>query len=935
MDTHFTRPLRSRSILSVCCLAIICLIALPTIGWAQGQISGRVSDIDTKGYLPGANVMLKGTSIGVATDNVGEYQLANVPLGAYELVVSYVGYESQSVNVTIEDSKLKVKQNVALKPGVIEMGAVEITGLRKGKTKAINIQKSADVILNVVSEEQMQRLPDLNTAEILQRISGISVVRDQGEGRYVQIRGTEARLTSVSVNGERLTAPDAGERYVGMDVVSASQAASIEVVKALTPDMDGDAIGGSVNIVTKSAFDSDLPFFNIQAGSGTSDMLGEPLWQGNFTYGTKFGADETFGIAITGNYDRWKRKTWDVELGYDEVTTTPGDVTIPITLTEMDLRDYIVQRERWNIAANLDFRPSEDNQFYLRGMYNNRDDYEYRRNVVVKTDVFTTADITTGAEILRALKDRLETQSIAAVSVGGIHKMDNLKLDYTIGYTWGQTNKPDEVDPEFVMTEAVDLSFDQRNTAKPLYTITSVGAQYDQHNSEYFKLNEVAWNKDLATDADILGAVNAKYSFDIGNLPSELKFGAKMHSREKKKAQDRWIYEWAGADDLLMTQFVGDRDISILDGSYTLGSAIDGDKFRKFFKANLNATGFEGAIDYIATDAESFTANENLIAYYAMNTINMDNWMFLVGVRHEFTSIKNNSSDVLLDADGAYVSTTPVESQTSYNNILPMMHIRYKLTPMTNIRLAVTTGLARPNFFDLVPYRAVVEEDEEILIGNSTLKPTTATSFDLMAEHYFQGIGMISGGVFAKQLNNIIYTQVTTVVGGLYDGYDHFQPVNGGSSTLTGFELNWEQQLTFLPEGLNGLGLSANYAYTKSTADLGGRLERAELPGQAANVANFGISYEKYGFSGRFSISYNGKFTEEVGADAEHDRIYKEHLQMDFSASQQIFKGLQVYAEVVNLNKEPMIYYMGRETRPLQQEFYSWWMHAGVKFNME
>lgn len=932
--------LRSQSKFAQLSLVFLMLVGLALstgTSWAQqaGQITGRATDADSKEYLPGANVMLKGTGLGASTDRNGVFRIVNVPAGDYEIVVRYIGYEEATASVTVGSGS--VTKDIALKPSFVQLSGIQITGLRQGQNKALNIQKSSENMVNVVSSEQMLSLPDLNTAEILQRIPGISIVRDQGEGRYVQIRGTDARLTSVSVNGERLTAPDAGERYVGMDVISASQAASIEVVKALTPDMDADAIGGSVNLVTKSGFDSDKPFLNIQAGSGYSDILGKPLWQGNLTYGTKLGSDQKLAIAVTGNYDYSKRTTWDLEPGYNKVVTG-GGVSLPIALVDLDLRDYIVERERWNLAANLDFRPSENNLYFIRGMYNNRDDYEYRRRLYVRPSkgTFTAADTIQNGRIYRELKDRLERQGIASISAGGLHKMGNLNLDYTIAYNWGTTKKPDETDPMFVMGKKVNMTLDLRNSDRPQYTITSQGAAYDQFNSDNFKLDKIKWNNDEATDANYSGAANLKYSYDIGNHPSELKVGGKMYIREKKKSQDRWVYGWNGSTDLLMTQFVGDNNISILDGAYKVGSAIDGDKFRKYFKAQKdNPSGFVGEIDRENSDAASFKADENIVAYYAMNTINMDSWMFLAGVRHEFTSTTNNSNQVLLDADGNYVSTTKVESKLNYNNFLPMAHIRYKLTPMTNIRLAFTTGIARPNFFDLVPYRVVLSEDNQINEGNSTLKPTTAASLDLMGEHYFQAIGIISGGVFYKKLNDIIFTQTTRVVGGQYDGWYHSQPVNGGSSTLLGFELNWQQQLTFLPGVFNGLGVSANYAYTKSTADVGGRLERSMLPGQAENVANFAISYEKYGFSGRFSISYNGKFTEEVGEDAEHDRIYKEHMQMDFSASQQVYRGLEVYFEVVNLNKEPMIYYMGQESRPLQQEFYSWWMHAGVKFNLE
>lgn len=915
---------------------MLVVVALSTsTSWAQqtGQITGRITDADSKEYLPGANVMLKGTGFGASTDRNGLFRIANVPFGDFEIVVRYIGYEETSASVTV--SSASVTKDIALKPSVVLLSGIQITGLRQGQNKALNIQKSSDNIVNVVAAEQMMRLPDLNTAEILQRIPAISIVRDQGEGRYVQIRGTDARLTSVSVNGERITAPDAGERYVGMDVISASQAASIEVVKALTPDMDGDAIGGSVNLVTKSGFDSDRPYFNFQAGSGYSDMLGKPLWQGNFTYGTRLGADDKFAFAITGNYDYWKRNTNDLELGYNKVTA--GTTVVPYALVDMDLRDYIVERERFNLAANFDYRPNENNQFFVRGMYNNRDDYEYRRNLYVRPSkgTFTDANTVTNAKIYRSLKDRLERQNIGTFSVGGLHKMSNLNLDYSLAYTKGGTQKADETDPTFVMSKKVNLSLNQGDPQRPTYAITSIGATFDQFNAANYKLDGVKWNNDDAHDRDYLGAVNLKYSFELWNHPSQLKFGGKMHIREKVKSQDRWVYKKDGAD-LLLTDFVGDDGISIVDGAYRVGQAIDGNKFREYFKAQKDKTGgLIGSVDHENSEAASFKADENISAYYAMNTLSMDNWMFLVGVRHEFTGTTNNSHQVLLDANGNYVSTTNLESKINYNTFLPMVHIRYKLSPMTNIRLAYTSGLARPNFYDLVPYRVILSEDNQINEGNPTLKPTTAASLDLMGEHYFQAIGMVSGGIFYKKLNDIIFTQTTRVVGGTYDGWYHSQPINGGSSTLFGFELNWQQQLTFLPGFLNGLGISANYAHTKSTADVGGRLERSMLPGQAENTGNVAISYEKYGFSGRFSISYNGSFTEEVGEDAEHDRIYKNHMQMDFSASQQVYKGLELYLEIINLNKEPMIYYMGQSTRPLQQEYYSWWMHAGVKFQLQ
>ena len=205
-------------------------------------VSGRVTDSGTGGYLPGANVILEGTNRGAASDRRGLYRIANVPAGSYVLNVTYIGYEDFSVNITVTDDV--VNQDIVLQPAYIELGEVVVQGLRQGQLKALNQQKTAPNIMNVVSREQMERFPDLNTAEVLQRVPGISITRDQGEGRYVLVRGTEARLNAVSINGQRIASPEAEERFVGLDAISVNQIASIEVTKAITPDMDGDAIGG-------------------------------------------------------------------------------------------------------------------------------------------------------------------------------------------------------------------------------------------------------------------------------------------------------------------------------------------------------------------------------------------------------------------------------------------------------------------------------------------------------------------------------------------------------------------------------------------------------------------------------------------------------------------------------------------------------------------
>ena len=241
-------------ILVLLMLASLCLTA--GISWAQqtAQVSGHVSDADTKEYLPGANVMLKGTGFGAATDRAGLYKIQNVPAGDYQMIVRYIGYAEQTVDVTVTAGGF-VTKDVALKTDVVQLSGIVIEGLREGQNKALNAQKSAEKIMNVVAAEQILSFPDVNGAEALQRIPGISIQRDMGEGRFVQVRGTEARLSNMVIDGQSIPSPDNTTRQTMMDVIPADQLASIEVSKVITPDMDGNSVGGTVNLITKSALD--------------------------------------------------------------------------------------------------------------------------------------------------------------------------------------------------------------------------------------------------------------------------------------------------------------------------------------------------------------------------------------------------------------------------------------------------------------------------------------------------------------------------------------------------------------------------------------------------------------------------------------------------------------------------------------------------------
>jgi TonB-dependent receptor len=737
-------------------------------------------------------------------------------------------------------------------------------------------------------------------------------------------------LSATTINGSKIATPEDEGRFVGLDVISANQLASIEVTKALTPDMDGDAIGGAVNLVTKSAFDYDKRVLNAVIGGGYGELRGRPSYQADLTYADKFGEQKNVGVTFSGSFHSFDRGSENNEMEWGDVEDL-NDNEIPWALEELQLRDYWnVNRDRIGLSGALEYRLNPDNQFYLRGIYNNRKDTETRHVFEIGAEDYVSRTELVDAGIERALRARTETQIIYNIAGGGEHQFSKLGLNYEAAYNYGEEEKPKELISIFEMDESADLTLDLSDTDTPGYSITNLSSGYEL-NADNYVLDEIEHSDQLTTDKNIMAKLNLKYPFSLQQNSGEFKFGGKLHMKERDAKDDVTFYSWEGADDVLLTPYVSDdKNDNFMDGTYNIGPMPDADKLESFWDANKGGD-LESEFSNEDSDPATYIAAEDIYAYYAMATLNVGKTMFLAGLRHEFTKTDYTGNTVVFDTAGDYESTQKVQKDSSYSHIMPSLHIRYMVNPRLNIRAAYTRSIARPNYIDLVPYALISREDEEIERGNPALKTTTSNNFDLLGEYYLQGIGILSGGVFYKSLNDIIYPSVFEESGGPYDGYEITQPVNADKATLLGVEVNWQQQFTFLPGFWSGFGIYANYTYTDSKADLTGR-EDTIIPGQAGNVGNFALAYEKYGFQGRLSFAYYGEYIFEVGETPEEDIYYDNNLRIDFNASQRITRYMQAYLQFVNLSDTPLRYYIGDTNRPIQREFYSWWTQLGLRF---
>jgi TonB-dependent receptor len=793
-----------------------------------------------------------------------------------------------------------VRQDAVLE-AFSEAIVVSASPILEGQAAALNRQRNAINITNIVAADQIGRFPDKNTAEATQRIPSITLLRDQGEGRYVIIRGTEPRLNSTTVNGERIPSPEAGIRDIALDVIPADLLESIKVNKALTPDMDGDAIGGSVNLITKRAPEN-MRVSAVAAG-GYNELTEDNIWNGNFTFGQRYNEKKT-GILLSGSALTTDRGSDNFEPEYDDGF-----------LDELQLRDYTIKRERYGATLSIDHRASDRNDFFVRGLWNNFQDTEIRRAWRQKVG---------DEELVREVKDRLQESDIYSVTAGGNYQKHTSLFSYRVAWNNSSETTPNQVTSAF---EQGDVLFDP-NVAPGSIDPNNIRANpLNQDFSEYF-FDAIETEFKDSDNEDLVAALDyTKGFYREGGRSGLWKVGGK--ARFKEKDQDVNVSEFGADDDLPFIPFLSTwtSETPFFKGRYIIAPFQSPGLMR-----DLLASGALEGEKILEEDLADFTSSEDTLAAYGMTEIAFGpKTTFLGGLRVENTETDFNAFELAFDEEGDPLELTPVTGGKDYTEWLPMFHLRYQTDPKSNLRAAITRTLARPNFEDMAPFQLTNFEDEEIERGNPDLVPTTAWNLDLLYERYLEPVGVFSAGIFYKDLkDNIYFSTFDEEFAGTE--FEVTQPVNGDDAELTGIEVAYQNRFSKLPSPWDGLGLFFNYTFTDSEADYSFR-SSSRLQGQAEQVGNLALSYEKFGFSGVISANYNSKYILEVAEEAIEDLWLDEHLQIDFRARYQFSDAWSLFLELVNLTDEPYRVYEGVSDRTRQEELYGWWGTFGFRWD--
>jgi TonB-dependent receptor len=868
----------------------------------SGTIEGTVTG-PAGGVLENVKITIQGENITTQTDPDGIYRLTRVPAGEHTVVYEYLGLQTATAVVTVTAGQTVIQNATLVYGGEIE---VRDSPLLVGQAKALNRQKNAINISNIVAADQIGRFPDKNASEAAQRIPAVSLLRDQGEGRYVLIRGTEPRLNSTTVNGERIPSSEAGIRTIALDTVPADLLAAIEVSKALTPDMDGDSIGGTVNLVTSQAPDETR--VSAALGAVYNDITEESAPTALLTLGTRFGADKDWGIIISGSATDRKAGSDNIEPEYDDGY-----------LDELQMRDYTIHRERYGVTGDLDYRASMRDNYSLRGLWTNYVDTEQRRakNNAVGDN-----------ELERALRDRRQESWINSITFSGENNVGaSTVINYHLAWNKSTEQTPNQFIAAFIQE---DVEFDPNVSPDSINPNNIQANPLNEDVAEYW-FDEIETEYKKATDQDYVGAFNFTQGFyrDAG-FSGLWKVGAK--ARLKTKEQNYEVSNYESDDDLNLVPYLDDwhSETPFFLGRY--GHQIVPFQGPSQMRDLLNSGQLEGEKN-LEEDLADFTIDEDTYAAYAMTELLFGaRTSFLGGVRVESTKDEYLAYELILDEEGDPLDLMPVTGDKSYTEWLPQFHLVYKTGENEQLRAAVTRSLARPNFEDMAPWRLLNLEDMEIELGNPDLNVTTSWNFDLMWEKYLQPLGIISAGVFYKDLTDyIFFYQVDEEIDG--EDFEVTQPRNGEKGNLWGIEVAFQNQFTNWPGFWGGFGIYGNYTYVDSEGKYPDR-EPATLPGQAENVGNLSLVYEKYGVSTRLSYNYNGKNILEVGGDSDEDIWVDDHAQFDFLFRVQVSKQFSVVLEAINITNEPYTVFEGVSDRIRQQEYYGWWATLGVRFDL-
>ncbi|QTD38586.1 TonB-dependent receptor [Polaribacter batillariae] len=859
----------------------------------QTKITGKVTDIN-KEPLPGASILIKGTTKGTETDFNGNFSI-DVTNDNVILIVSYIGYTSKEIAIKGQNNlKIILEENLQ------SLNEVIIRGYRKSLSKAIDIKKNTVNSVDAVVAEDIAKFPQSNMSEAIQRISGIQIRRDNagGVGNEVSVRGLPPEYTQVTLNGQAAPNSSEASRTYNFNTIPAELFGAVEVFKSPTAKLDEGGIGGTVNLKTRKALDIKDKIL-VTSLEGLYNTQGDKITpKASLVYGKNW--NNKFGIIVGITYNRFLNASegYDIVRYRDQSFDTNNDGTDDITDVRVPLPRYVHQNQdvkRFAFNFGSQYRPSDNFTLTFDALYSKNKQLETRYTPIffvqgteainVKNDgpLLLSADFQDVRIVLENQQQLNDTDVFQSGLTGKWFMGNDWQLETTVSYG---TNSRFIDRPRYYAQNINTVSFSIEDDKKWFNLQTPT----DLTNPSQFTVTEArARNLNLS---DKVFGTQADFTKIINNL--KLEFGAKFTNRNKERTffdnRIRGLSDDFAPISKLFTGFLDNVDEAKGPEEFLVP---DWDKARDIYASQIDLKNAERKDAF-------FDITENVTASYIMGTFDWTKIKLNAGIRFVNTSIISRGLE--LDETSGNFSNREVKS--SYVDVLPSINANYEIGKDLFVRANYARVMTRPNLSDLTSYREIDDVNLTISEKNPNLKPFRANQYEIGLEWYPKKETLVSGAVFVKDIESFITNETTQVE---LDGqtYTLRRPVNGNQASIVGMELNYQQPFSFLPSPFDGLGVVANYTLSnsnfKEVIDLGtGETESYDLPNNSKHSFNLIGYYEKYDFNFRVAYNYRSDFLRSKPVPEDGLKFRDDYGQTDISAGYDISDKFGITLNILN-----------------------------------
>jgi TonB-dependent receptor len=874
---------------------------------SKGLITGTV--VDSGGsVVKGAQLELEPLGVTVSTDDQGAFSFPMVPAGSYTVKLSAAGFATQETKVELVagktaelDLKLAVGSNIE---------QILVTAERPhGEMEALDESRAADNIQQILPAEVIVSLPNANVADAIGRLPSVSLQRLEGEGEYIEVRGTEPRLTNITIDGITVPSPEPLVRQVRLDIIPSDMVEHVDINKTLSANMDAEGIGSSVELTVKEA--QEKPTINVFLNGGRTNILnGRYNAASGGTFGERLLKSKKLGVLGNVAFDFNGRGIDNYQPQIDPLSTMAQPFYDNNTM-----REYRYYRYRYGYSGSADYKFNDVSSIFVRGFYSQLKDwgdkwyYEPVSTPLTTTGVYPSTSANSPSPKFYTSSKR-PNASIGTLMLGGreIHPSNWLVWEAAVSRSFEQDSAGNPKADFAWIGPSLQCNYGpQGATFFPQFGACS-GATSPLENANDFVFKDITYPdpKGLSTQLNLTGEISDSQNYTFHGHFGIIEAGFKISNAHKLQDATETVYDGWGTK--ASTPGVAAYSMAALQGYFNNTDYFKGEFMGGKFgpvsdfnrTTNFVLTNFSADVDGYKTALDNwpnlFGIIERVSAGYVMNTIDVARLHVQAGVRFEQTTMRTHGHNVTLYAAGASQCGGPtntgcgvpsvVTNNPSYFDAFPDINMRYKITDDQGLRIVYGRGIARPDPYQLIPYITYDESANppSFTVGDPSLHAEHANNYDVLYEHFLKPIGMIQAGVFYKQLTapQLLFTipigtnlaalppgsippltlaniEQDLASGTNTGGAEVTQYISGTNSRLYGVELSYQQHLTFLPGVLAGIGITANYGYQQSKIkSIPLRNDHPRLIDQPNNTWNLSPTYDTKRFSARAGLTYNG-----------------------------------------------------------------------------